>query len=290
MFFNKWNLIVLALLFSLGISTTSLATECYELQRKACSGRDSSYFESEGISCQENKQQLSEILFKKYDENRSNLEKNYELYMSSNLHMIKNSKSAGIDYSFLEYQVCTYQESKKYYKSGIKPKFDTSSNQASSSSSTSNQSSSQSSNQSSSAKTSNSQVSQNKQSYQAAQLAHNQANAGKGKKHNSDAEASECMKNNANGTHWKNVCKFAVNLSYCFIGVAPGQEAEDTQILADINCQAEQYANTELSAGEELAGNYGGLTIGAFICKSPSQPVDMTFDRSEPAVTGRCSI
>ena len=154
----------------------------------------------------------------------------------------------------------------------------------------SSQQNNSSSNQKSSAKTSNSPVSQNKQSYQAAQLAHNQANAGKGKKHNSNAEASECMKNNANGTHWKNVCKFTVNLSYCFIGVVPGQEAEDTQILADINCQNEQYANTELSAGEELAGNYGGLTIGAFICKSPSQPLDMTFDRSGPEVTGRCSF
>lgn len=136
---------------------------------------------------------------------------------------------------------------------------------------------------------SSSSASQNKQNYQAAQIAHNQANAGKGKKRNAQAEVPECIKSNANQTHFKNGCNFAVNFSYCFSGENnSGASSAAKQLLSDLNCNNQQFANTELSAGEEVAGDYIGLNIAAMVCKSPSQPLDMNFDGRE--ALGRCSF
>lgn len=152
-----------------------------------------------------------------------------------------------------------------------------------------NNSVSSSSNQSVSAATSNSQASQNKQNYQTAQLAHNQANAGRGKKRNAQAEVPDCIKPNANQTNFKNSCNHSVNISYCFSGENnTGASSAAKQLLSDLNCNNQQFANTELSAGEELAGDYVGLNIAAMVCKSPSQPLDMNFDGRE--ALGRCSF
>ncbi|PPC88677.1 MAG: hypothetical protein CTY37_00345 [Methylotenera sp.] len=181
--------------------------------------------------------------------------------------------------------ICEFKEALRQRES---PNRADSGQQSGSDNSSSSQSSSQSSNQSSSATTSNSPVSQNKQNYQAAQIAHNQANAGRGKKRNTQAEVPECMKPNANQTHFKNACNYAVNISYCFIGEVQGSKGVDTQLLSDLNCNSQQFANTELSAGEELSGNYEALTVAAMVCKSPSQPLDMNFDGRE--ALGRCSF
>ena len=98
------------------------------------------------------------------------------------------------------------------------------------------------------------------------------------------------MKPNADQTHYKNACNYPINFSYCFLGVVQGAKDVDTQLLKDLSCQNKQFSMTELSAGEDLAGNYLGLTIGGIACKSPSQPLDMEFESVEDGPTGRCSF
>lgn len=155
--------------------------------------------------------------------------------------------------------------------------------------SSSNKSSSNQSSSSSQTNSAESNAQNSKQSYQVAQSAHDQANAGRGKKRNAKAEVPECIKPNANQTHYKNGCNFAVNISYCFSGDnQSGASIAAKQLLADLNCNNQQFANTELSVGEELAGDYIGLNIAAMVCKSPSQPLDMNFDGRE--ALGRCSF
>ena len=135
----------------------------------------------------------------------------------------------------------------------------------------------------------NLQVSQtDKQNYYAMQQAYNQSNAGKGKKHNSNAEVPACLQANADQTYYKNSCKQTINFSYCFVGAM--QDSADKQLLKDLSCHNAQFANTSLSSGEELAGNYLGLTISGMVCKSPSQPLDMHFNSAEDRALGRCSF
>lgn len=154
-----------------------------------------------------------------------------------------------------------------------------------------------SSKQSASAETSNSpesyniQVSQNnKQNYQAMQGAYEQANAGKGKKHNKEANATECMKNNPAQKSFKNNCNQPINFTYCFSGTVSGAKNESPQTLVELNCQGGQFGTLTVGPGENIPGSYTGLALDGLACKSPSQPVDMTFDRSANAATGRCSF
>lgn len=290
MILNKNNLAVLLLIFVAGINSSYAASECYELHRKNCihalatSAEIQRQITSDNLGCGLNEQEWEERYFSKERLLASTIsEMNESIEYEKD--RLKSFKSMGYSDANLASQydrVCSAQEFKKRFLAL------TSSNQASKSNQTSNTGSS--SNQSSSAVTSNSQVSQNKQSYQAAQLAHNQANAGKGKKHNSKAEVPECIKPNANETGFKNACNFAVNISYCFMGVMQGAKDVDKQLLSDLSCQNAQFANTELSAGEDLTGKYVGLTMGGMICKSPSQPLDMYFDSAESRALGRCSF
>lgn len=152
------------------------------------------------------------------------------------------------------------------------------------------------SNQSASAATSNSpesyniQVSQNnKQNYQAIQRAYEQANAGKGKKNNKEAVASECMKNNPSQKTFKNNCNQAINFAYCFSGIVPGSKNENPDTLAEMSCQNGQFGTLTIGAGENIPGSYRGIYMQGLACKSPSQPVGMKYDASE-APTGRCSF
>lgn len=163
------------------------------------------------------------------------------------------------------------------------------SRQANTSNATSNQSSAAA--QSNSPESYNLQVSQtNKQNYQAVQRAYEQANAGKGKKHNKEANATECMKNNPAHISFTNKCNQAINFTYCFSGVPTGAKNENPQTLADLSCQNAQFGTLTIGAGESIPGSYNGLSIQGLPCKSPSQAVDMTFDRSTNAATGRCSF
>lgn len=158
----------------------------------------------------------------------------------------------------------------------------------SSSGSTSSQSSSA---QSNSPESYNIKVSQiNKQNYQALQRAYEQANAGKGKKHNKEANATECMKTNPAHKSFTNKCNQPINFAYCFSGVPTGAKNENPQTLADLSCQNGQFGTLTIGAGESIPGTYNGLFIGGLPCKSPSQPVDMAFDRATNTTTGRCSF
>lgn len=144
--------------------------------------------------------------------------------------------------------------------------------------------------QSNSPESYNLQVSQNnKQNYQAVQRAYEQTNAGKGKKHNKEANAIECMKNNPAQKTFKNTCNQAINFAYCFSGTAPGAKNENPQTLADLSCQNSQFGTLTIGAGESIPGSYKGLALDGLACKSPSQAVDMAFDRATNAATGRCS-
>ena len=162
-------------------------------------------------------------------------------------------------------------------------------NKSSSPTSSSNQSSTAA--QSNSTESYNLQVSQNnKQNYQAVQRAYEQANAGKGKKHNKEANATECMKNNPAQKSFTNKCSQTINFTYCFSGVPTGAKNENPQTLADLSCQNEQFGTLTIGAGESIPGSYNGLSIQGLPCKSPSQPVDMSFNRATNATTGRCSF
>jgi hypothetical protein len=166
-------------------------------------------------------------------------------------------------------------------------------NSSSSSSSSSNQPSNSgtSSSQTNSPESYNLQVSQNnKQNYQAVKHTYEQANAGKGKKHNKDASATECMKTNPAKQSFTNKCNQPINFTYCFSGVPSGAKNENPQTLAELSCQNGQFATMTIGAGESIPGSYKGLSIGGLPCKSPSQPVDMAFDSGTNKTTGRCSF
>lgn len=204
----------LAIFTALGIQitfgvSTSYATECYKKFRKMCVENNGKHSDMQ-FNCNDSELQLSNKLFDHYDEKKGEWTlTDLDNYISDEQRRIKIAKSNGRNYSQEEFSTCRYQEQKKYYQTGLRPSSNTSSNQTIRSGS---------SNQSASAETSNSPVSQNKQSYQAAQFAHNQANAGKDKKRNAQAEVPECIKSNANQTNFKNGCNYAVNISYCFSG------------------------------------------------------------------------
>lgn len=164
---------------------------------------------------------------------------------------------------------------------------ETVSNQSSSSGTSSNQSSSAA--QSNSPESYNIQVSQtNKQNYQAVQRAYEQANAGKGKKNNLQAVGTECMKNNPSQKSFTNKCNQAINFAYCFSGIVPGYKNENPETLAEMSCQNGQFGTLTLGAGESIPGSYRGMVLEGLACKSPSQPVGMKYNTSEPA-NGRCS-
>ena len=151
--------------------------------------------------------------------------------------------------------------------------------------------SSSSSAQSNSPESYNLQVSQtNKQNYQTIQRAYEQANAGRGKKHNKEANAIECMKNNPAQKSFKNNCNQPINFAYCFSGTVSGAKNETPQTLADLNCQGGQFGTLTIGAGENIPGSYQGLALEGLACKSPSQPVDLAFDRASNSATGRCSF
>ena len=297
MILNKMNLIAMLLLFSIGASNTSQATECFEKFRKMCVEQNGKHMDQQ-FNCNDSELKLSNKLFDHYDEMKGEWTlTDLDNYISDDQRRIKIKKSNGSNYSQEEFSICRYQEQKKYYQTGLKPSSNTLSNQASSSSASSNQSCSQSSNQSASATTSNSpesyniQVSQNnKQNYQAVQRAYEQANAGRGKKHNKEANVIECMKNNPAQKSFKNNCNQPINFAYCFSGTVSGAKNESPQTLADLNCQGGQFGMLTIGAGENIPGSYQGLALEGLACKSPSQPVDMAFDRSANAATGRCSF
>lgn len=145
--------------------------------------------------------------------------------------------------------------------------------------------------QSNSPESYNLQVSKtNKQNYQTMQQAYNQAMQGKGKKHNKEANSTECMKTNPAQKSFTNKCNQPINFTYCFSGVPQGAKNENPQTLSELSCQNGQFATMTIGAGESIPGAYNGLTIEGLPCKSPSQPVDMSFDRATNAATGRCSF
>lgn len=230
------------------------------------------------------KQRVKEILENRQYFTKEHIIVNIEHYTSLN----RSGKYDGSTFATHASYICEFKEALRQLDS---PNRADSSLQSSSDNSSSSQSSSQPSNQSNSGSSSqtSSQVSQSKQNYQAAQLAHNQANVGKGKKRNAQAEAPQCIKPNADQTHYKNGCNFPVNISYCFSADNnSGASIAAKQLLADLNCNNGQFANTELSSGEELTGDYVGLNFAAMICKAPSQPLDMYFEA--PEALGRCSF
>ena len=254
------NLIATVLLFSLGISTTSQATECYDLLRKACITDKGNIRWLCELSSES---EVSDTLFSDYDKYKKYWEKSdIDVAKESYQRSYRNCPQCRNE---AEFNLCSALEKDRYYRTGIRPNSNSSSNQTSNSGSSSNQSSSpQPSTQAeSSQSTTNTQTINNK----------------KGKK-NPNVVTSKCLR--VSNDKVINTCNFSINVSYWVF------HAEDQSIAVRASCW-DGFLTERLGRGEALSDRSLDTRIFSTACKHPSISYNNKYVSFDEQPEGRCS-
>lgn len=125
-----------------------------------------------------------------------------------------------------------------------------------------------------------------KNNYSQKTAAYEQKYQGRGKKHNIDAFANQCIK--TKGRKVLNICDFDVEAVFCAVNPDPNSiHAFETASAFD--CARNSIGMWPILARKALSGVFTAESVSVFACKKPSHPSGAEYDHQKRVIVARCS-
>ena len=110
----------------------------------------------------------------------------------------------------------------------------------------------------------------------------------RGKKHNSDAEASKCLRFDTGRKQILNDCDFAVEALFCAINPNNPNSIHAFEMAPYFNCAENSIGMWPVGGKSPLIGKFSSDSVVMFACKKPSIP-GAKYNHDSKSFSGRCS-
>ena len=118
--------------------------------------------------------------------------------------------------------------------------------------------------------------------------AYNEKYQDRGKKHNSDAEASKCLRFDTGRKQILNDCDFAVEALFCAINPNNPNSIHAFEMAPYFNCAENSIGMWPVGGKSPLIGKFSSESVAMFACKKPSIP-GAKYNHDSKSFSGRCS-